>query len=171
MSQRHTTKSSSPRSSHQGGGYIQLELSLRSEVSAISPFVDTIMHLIRKCRWVIGNEEEIEIALREALANAIVHGNHEDPGKQVYVSCRCGTDEVSFVIRDAGQGYDIGKLPDPTAPENISSSRGRGIYLMKNLMDEIRFERGGAIVYMRKSAGGNPSHGRDSDEDNGTQRC
>jgi serine/threonine-protein kinase RsbW len=171
MSQRHATKGSSPRSSDQSGSYIQFELALRSEVSAISPFVDTLMHLIRKCRGVHGNEEEIEIALREALANAIVHGNHEDPGKQVYVSCRCGTDEVSFVIRDEGQGYDIGELPDPTAPENISSSHGRGIYLMKNLMDEIRFERGGAIVYMRKSAGENPSHGRDSDEDNGTQRC
>ena len=171
MSQRHITKSSSPRFSHQGGGYIQFELSLRSEVSAISPFVDTIMHLIRKCQWAHGNEEEIEIALREALANAIVHGNHEDPGKQVYVSCRCGTHEVSLVIRDEGQGYDIGELPDPTAPENISSSHGRGIYLMKNLMDEIRFEQSGAIVYMRKSAVENPSHGRDSDEDNGTQRC
>lgn len=170
MSQRHTTKSSSPRSSHQGGSYIQLELSLRSEVSAISPFVGTVMHLIRKCEWVHGDEEEIEIALREALANAIVHGNHEDPGKQVYVSCRCGTDEVSFVIRDEGQGYDIGELPDPTAPENISSSHGRGIFLMKNLMDEVRFERGGAVVCMRKSASENSSHGGNGGEDNRTQR-
>jgi serine/threonine-protein kinase RsbW len=170
MSQRHTTNSSSPRSSHQGGGYIQFDLSLRSEVSAISPFVDNVMQLIRKCQWVHGNEEEIEIALREALANAIVHGNHEDPGKQVYVRCRCGTDEVALVIRDEGQGYDIGGLPDPTAPENISSSHGRGIFLMKNLMDEVRFERGGAIVYMRKFAGENPSRGRNGGEENGTQR-
>jgi serine/threonine-protein kinase RsbW len=128
------------------------------------------MHLIRKCQWVHGNEEEIEIALREALANAVVHGNHEDPGKQVYVNCRCGTDEVSFVIRDEGQGYDIDELPDPTAPENISSSHGRGIYLMKNLMDEVHFEGGGAVVYMRKCAGENLSHGGKGDEDNGTQR-
>lgn len=170
MSQRHTTKGSSPRSSHQGGRYIQFELSLRSEVSAISPFVDTLMRLIKKFRWVAEDEEDIEVALYEVLANAVVHGNHEDPGKQVYVSCRCGTDEVSLVIRDEGQGYDIGGLPDPTAPENIRSSHGRGIYLMKNLMDEVRFERGGAVVYMRKSASENPSHGGNSDEDNGTQR-
>jgi serine/threonine-protein kinase RsbW len=128
------------------------------------------MHLIREFRWVHGKEEEFEIALREALANAVVHGNHEDHQKQVYVSCRCGPDEVSLVIRDEGQGYDIGELPDPTAPENISSSHGRGIYLMKNLMDEVRFERGGAVVYMRKSAGENPSHGGNGDEDSGTQR-
>ncbi len=153
MSQQRTIKSSSPRSSHQGGPCIQLELSLRSEFGAISPFVDILMRLIRKCRWVPGNEEDIEIALREALANAVIHGNHEDPRKQVYVGCRSGTDEVSIVVRDEGEGFDIDEVPDPTAPENIESSHGRGIYLMKTLMDEVRFERGGAVVYMRKSTG------------------
>jgi len=152
MIQRHTIKGSSVRSSHQGGPYIQVELSLRSEVSAISPFVDSLMRLIRRCRWVPGNEEDVEIALREAVANAVIHGNHQDPGKQVYVVCRGGTGEVSFVIRDEGQGFEIGSVPDPTAPENIGSSHGRGLYLMKAVMDEVRFERGGAVVYMRKSA-------------------
>lgn len=152
MSQWHTmTSGSTPRSSQRSGPHIRLELSLRSEVSAISPFVDTLMRLIRKCKWVAGNEEDIEIALREALANAVIHGNHENPGKQVYVGCRGGTDEVSIVIRDEGQGFDSGDVPDPTAPENIKSSHGRGIYLMKTLMDEVRFERGGTVVYMRKS--------------------
>ena len=152
MSQWHTmTSGPTPRSSQRSGPHIRLELSLRSEVSAISPFVDTLMRLIRKCRWVSGNEEDIEIALREALANAVIHGNHENPGKQVYVGCRGGTDEVSIVIRDEGQGFGSGDVPDPTAPENIKSSHGRGIYLMKTLMDEVRFERGGTVVYMRKS--------------------
>jgi serine/threonine-protein kinase RsbW len=109
------------------------------------------MRLIRKCKWVSGNEEDIEIALREALANAVIHGNHEDTGKQVYVGCRGGTDEVSIVVRDEGQGFNAGDVPDPTAPENIKSSHGRGIYLMKTLMDEVRFERSGTVVYMRKS--------------------
>lgn len=152
MSQWHTvTSGPTPRSSQRSGPHIRLELSLRSEVSAISPFVDTLMHLIRKCKWVAGNEEDIEIALREALANAVIHGNHEDPEKQVYVGCHGGIDEVSIVIRDEGQGFDSGDLPDPTASENIKSSHGRGIYLMKTLMDEVRFERGGTVVYMRKS--------------------
>lgn len=153
MSQRYAIRVPTPRRSHASGPHIRLELSLRSEVRAISPFVDTLMRLIRKCRWLAGNEEEIEIALREALANAVIHGNHEDTGKHVYVGCRCGTDEVSLVIKDEGQGFDITAVPDPTAAENIKSSQGRGIYLMKALMDEVRFERGGSIVYMRKSAG------------------
>lgn len=152
MSQWHTIKGPAPRSSQRGGPYIQLELSLGSEVSSISPFVDILMRLIKKFRWVPGNEGDIGVALREALANAVIHGNHEDPGKQVYVGCRGGADEISIVIRDEGQGFDIGQVPDPTAPENIESSHGRGIYLMKAVMDEVRFERRGTVVYMRKSA-------------------
>lgn len=124
------------------------------------------MHLIRKCRWVPGSEEDVEIALLEALANPVVHGNHEDPGKQVYVGCRGGADEVSIVIRDEGQGFEIGQVPDPTTPENIESSHGRGIYLMKTLMDEVRFERRGTVVYIRKSAR-KPSLFGHRDEDNG----
>ena len=170
MSQPHTTKGPSARSSHQGGGYIQIELAIRSEVSAISPFVDSLMYLIREFRWVAGNEEEIEVALREALANAVVHGNHEDPRKQVYVSCHCDTDGVSLVIRDEGQGYENGEFPDPTAPENINSSHGRGIYLMKRLMDEVCFEQGGTVVHMRKSAAENLPRGDNNGEANETQR-
>ena len=153
MNQRHAIKNLSPRPSRQGGANIQFELSLRSEVGAISPFVETIMHLIRKCEWVPGSEEDVEIALREALANAVVHGNHGDSGKHVYVSCRCGTGEVSIVIRDEGQGFDIRTVPDPTNPENVQASHGRGTFLMKTLVDEVRFEQGGSVVYMRKAAG------------------
>jgi serine/threonine-protein kinase RsbW len=151
MNQRHAFKPLL-RLSHRDGPYIQLELSLRSEVSAISSFTERVVHFIRRCRCTPGNEEDIEVGLREALVNAVVHGNHQDPEKQVYVSCRCGIGEVSIVVRDEGQGFDIGAVADPTAPENIESSHGRGIYLMKAVMDEVRFERGGAVVYMRKSA-------------------
>jgi anti-sigma regulatory factor (Ser/Thr protein kinase) len=73
--------------------------------------------------------------------------------KHVHVSCRCEPDEVSITVRDEGQGFDINKVPDPTTPENIRSVHGRGIYVMKALMDEVRFEEGGAVVHMRKSAG------------------
>jgi serine/threonine-protein kinase RsbW len=169
MSRRHSIKDSSPRSSHQGWPTVWLELSLRSEVSTIAPFVDTLMRLIKKFSWVAEDEEDIEVALYEVLANAVIHGNHEDPERQVRVSCRCGTDEISIVVRDEGQGFDVGEVPDPTTPENISSSHGRGIYLMRTLMDEVHFEGGGTVVHMRKVAR-TPSRGVNSDEENGTQR-
>jgi serine/threonine-protein kinase RsbW len=137
----------------QGGPCIELERSLTSEVAAISPFVDKLMVLLRKCGCVSEAESDVEIALREALANAIIHGNYEDPRKHVYVRCRCEPDEVSIAVKDEGQGFDIKNMADPTAPENIESVHGRGIYLMKALMDEVRFEEGGVVVHMRKSAG------------------
>ena len=132
----------------------QIELALPSEVTAISPSVDKLMLLIKKCRCAPGNETDIEIALREALENAVIHGNHADPRKHVYVSCRCqAEEEVSIVVRDEGQGFDSNALPDPTAPGAIESSHGRGIYLMRALMDEVHFEDGGAVVHMRKKSG------------------
>jgi serine/threonine-protein kinase RsbW len=138
---------------NQAGPCIELKRSLPSDVTAISPFVDKFIVLLRGCGCVPEGVSDVEIALREALANAIIHGNHEDPRKHVDVSCRCEPDEVSIAVKDEGQGFDINSMADPTAPENIGSVHGRGVYLMKTLMDEVRFEEGGAVVRMRKSAG------------------
>jgi serine/threonine-protein kinase RsbW len=135
----------------QGGPSIELERSLPSDVPAISPFVDDLMVFLRGYGCVPADVRDVEIALREALANAIIHGNHEDPRKHAHIACRCEPDEVSIAVRDEGQGFDVNKVADPTAPENIGSVHGRGIYLMKALMDEVRFEEGGVVVQMRKS--------------------
>jgi serine/threonine-protein kinase RsbW len=140
-------------SNYQGGPCIDLERSLPSEVASISPFVDKLMPLIKKCGCVPEGDSDVEIALREALANAIIHGNHENPRKHVHVRCRCKPDEISIAVKDEGQGFDINKMPDPTAPQNTGSVHGRGTYLMRALMDEVRFEEGGVVVQMRKSAG------------------
>jgi serine/threonine-protein kinase RsbW len=130
---------------------VELRQFIASQVALISPFVDQLMRFIAKCRNKEDSELDIEMALREALANAIVHGNQEDPHKRVYVACRCTTDgEVSITVQDEGQGFDSSAVPDPTTPENRLVKQGRGIYLMKALMDEVRFEQGGTVVYMRK---------------------
>jgi serine/threonine-protein kinase RsbW len=96
-------------------------------VAAISPFLEKLMPLMRKCGCVPEGESDVEIALREALANAIIHGNHENPAKHVYVRCRCKADEVSIAVKDEGRGFDTNMIADPTAPENIGSVHGRGI--------------------------------------------
>jgi serine/threonine-protein kinase RsbW len=137
---------------NQGGRCIELERTLPSEVAAISPFVDNLGLLIRKRGCVPEGESDVEIALREALANAIIHGNHENPRKHVYVRCCFKRDEVSLAVKDEGGGFDISTVADPTAPENTGSVHGRGIYLMKAFMDEVRFEEGGVVVHMRKGA-------------------
>jgi serine/threonine-protein kinase RsbW len=152
MSEQHETQSSSGNF-HSTGPLLQIEQSIRSEVSAISPLVDKFMAFIKKCQCVPGNEIEVEISLREALSNSVVHGNHEDPGKHINVSCCCVPDEeVSIVVRDEGPGFRSADLPDPTAAEQVLAAHGRGIYLMKSFMDEVRFDRGGTAVYMRKKS-------------------
>ena len=138
--------------------FVELRQSLPSMVEAISPFLDQLMRFVKKFRNGDGSEVDIEIALREALTNAIVHGNHEDPEKRVYVETRCSQDgEVSLTIRDQGKGFDYLVLPDPTATWNRLSLHGRGIYLMRALMDEVRFEEGGTVVKMRKEPNAGPT--------------
>ena len=137
--------------------FVELQQSLPSRVAIISPFVDQLMRFIARFRNKDGSELNIETAVREALANAIVHGNQEDRRKRAYVTCRCTTDgEVSITVQDQGQGFDPDAVPDPTAPENRLLTQGRGIYLMRTLMDEVRFEQGGALVYMRKASNTSP---------------
>jgi serine/threonine-protein kinase RsbW len=131
--------------------FIELRQSLASQVSAISLFVDQLMRFILTLRKSDGSETEIEMALREALANAVIHGNAEDPHKRVYVECRCYMDgAVSISVRDEGRGFSWNTVPDPTTLENRLFTHGRGIYLMKTLMDEVSFEDNGAVVRMRK---------------------
>jgi serine/threonine-protein kinase RsbW len=147
MTRAHELKQKAHRDPH-----IALECSLPSEVTAISPFVDKLMLLLRNCGCVSEGGSDVEIALREALANAIIHGNHEDRGKHVHVTCHCERDEVSIAVKDEGNGFDTNNLSDPTAPENIGLVHGRGIHVIKALMDEVRFEEHGAVIHMRKRA-------------------
>jgi serine/threonine-protein kinase RsbW len=74
-----------------------------------------------------------------------------DPQKLVQILCRCELGKgISIVVKDQGLGFDPNAVPDPTAPESIDADRGRGIWVMKSVMDEVSFERGGTEVRMRK---------------------
>jgi serine/threonine-protein kinase RsbW len=141
-----------PRNAH-SVPFVGLRQSLPSRVAAISPFVDQLMRFILNFRRADGSEGDIDAALHEALANAVVHGNGENSCKRVYVTCRCYMDgEVSITVRDQGKGFDSSSLLNPTFRENLLLTHGRGIYLMKTLMDEVSFEEGGAVVMMRKNS-------------------
>jgi serine/threonine-protein kinase RsbW len=137
--------------------FVELRQSVPSRISMISPLVDELMCFIATFRNRDGSEMDIEIALREALANAVVHGNRQDPRKSVHVTCRCTTDgEVSITVEDEGEGFDADSVVDPTAPASRLLAHGRGIYLMKTLSDEVRFERHGAVVRIRKASNRRP---------------
>jgi serine/threonine-protein kinase RsbW len=135
--------------------FVELHQSLPSCASVISPFVDELMRFIRFFMEQGGTakeaEEGIEIAIYEALANAMIHGNHENQENHVHVTCRCCMDgEVLISVRDEGEGFDSQVVPDPTEAQRLLLSHGRGLHLMKALMDEVSFEENGRVVRMRK---------------------
>jgi serine/threonine-protein kinase RsbW len=129
---------------------LQVEFSIGSAVNEISPLMDRLMLLIKKCHCAAGEEINVEIALREAVANAVLHGNKAAPEKRVTIRCECQIGSgVSICVRDEGQGFDPDNIPNPTTISNIQSSHGRGIHLMRALMEEVYFERSGTEVHMR----------------------
>ncbi|MBS2098845.1 ATP-binding protein [Carboxylicivirga linearis] len=85
----------------------------------------------------------------EGVNNAIVHGNKLDKQKNVVVEYSIQEDKVQFIIIDEGLGFDYTNVPDPTKPENLEKTHGRGIFLMHHLADEIEFENNGSKVKMQ----------------------
>ena len=131
---------------------LQLDLSLAADINSIDPVVANVMEQARKMGCAAGKEFEVELSLREALANAIEHGAGGDPRKEVQVSVACDKARgMMIVIRDPGDGFDPNELPSPLVGQHVYSSHGRGIYLINRLMDEVRFERGGTEIRMIKS--------------------
>ena len=127
------------------------EVALPADITAISPVVDWVMRLVSELDYARGKEFEIELALREALANAILHGCKGDPAKKI--ECFVSGDRergIQIVVRDPGPGFDFSSIPSPTEDQNLFSDHGRGIYLINKLMDEVKYVRDGSEIHMRK---------------------
>jgi serine/threonine-protein kinase RsbW len=96
--------------------------------------------------------EPVALAIREALSNALVHGNRCDPEKTIAICVALKDDGGLFVsVKDSGSGFDPNALPNPLALENLLSNHGRGIFLMRQFMDEVEFKFDhGTVVRMRR---------------------
>jgi serine/threonine-protein kinase RsbW len=130
---------------------LHFEMKIAADINAISPVVDGVMHLVSDLEYAKGKEFEIEIALREALANAVLHGAKADSTKKIEFSVTGDKDRgITIVVRDPGEGFDPNIISPPTAEQNLFSDHGRGIYLINKFMDEVRYERNGAEIHMRK---------------------
>ncbi|HOW43415.1 MAG TPA: ATP-binding protein [Candidatus Omnitrophota bacterium] len=127
---------------------------LFSDLKMVTPFIDGMIHKIRA----LGCQEEdafnIRLALEEALTNAIRHGNASDPRRQVSVHIEADSRQVAMDVHDQGKGFDFLHLPDPTRREYVNRPSGRGVFLMRKLMDEVEFYDQGSGVRMVKRLGG-----------------
>jgi serine/threonine-protein kinase RsbW len=131
---------------------LRVRVTLAAQRKSVDPVVQQVMGALRELKKSIdGKEDAIELALQEALANAVVHGAKEDPTK--IVECLVAYEEergILIIVRDPGPGFDPGAIPTCTMGENLYSNHGRGIFLINQLMDEVSFRNNGTEIHMVK---------------------
>jgi serine/threonine-protein kinase RsbW len=131
---------------------LRVNVCLKADPESIAPVVEGVLAIAREMKCAAGKEYEIEVSLREALANAILHGCKGDPSKLVQCCVACDEDRgLLLIVRDPGHGFDPAQIPSPVLAENLYSEHGRGIYLINQLMDEVHFAHGGTEIRMKKS--------------------
>ena len=129
---------------------LRLDTTLVCDIKAIDTLVLDIMVAVSEVGCAAGKEFQVQLALEEALINAIEHGCGGDPTKEIQCSVCCDEERgMLIVVRDPGPGFDPASIPSPVFGENLFKTHGRGIYLINELVDEVRFERGGTEIHMR----------------------
>ena len=130
---------------------LRVRVTLAASRDAVDPVVAQVMEAVRDVKCVNGKADAIELSLQEALANAVVHGAKEDPSKTVECLVACDDERgVLIIVRDPGQGFDPKKIPACTVGVNLYSNHGRGIFLINQLMDEVKFHKNGTEIHMVK---------------------
>ena len=120
-------------------------------------FIDLIQvvggELLKHMSFDQDDSERIWLAIQEGITNAMRHGNHLDKSKTVSVSFLPGEEQIEIHITDQGSGIDMESIPDPNLPENLLKPSGRGVYLMKKVMDSVKLdtnESGCTLVLVKK---------------------
>ena len=129
------------------------ELTLPSRIEAVN---EAAAALARTLSDLEADEQlafGLDMAIREAVTNAVMHGNKQDEAKEVRVNIKSSPEAIEISVHDEGQGFNPTEVPDPTAAENIMKSSGRGIFFMRNFVDEVEWlirPEGGTTVRMTK---------------------
>ncbi len=113
--------------------------------------IEQLIMAMEKLEWPGGDMFHVQMALEEALVNAIEHGNLRDKTKQVHVQFDLQTDHVIISIEDEGKGFDHRNVADPTEDERLDKPRGRGVHLIRELMTESSYNDIGNKLSMKKS--------------------
>jgi len=131
----------------------QVHLAIGSQFENIELVQIVVEESLRKFDLDEATAHSIGLAVREAVANAIKHGNQEDPDKRVEVDFGFDEGEVVIEVTDQGDGFDLLEVKDPLKPDNLLRSSGRGIFFMNSFMDAIDYSfkpEGGTVVTLRK---------------------
>ncbi|MFQ5752447.1 MAG: ATP-binding protein [bacterium] len=123
-------------------------LTVTSQLKNIRKVVSELMDFVTAKTGI--DENALPTVLSEAVTNAMVHGNKSDPDKKVFAEAWITPEKLIFKISDEGKGFDYRKLPDPTKSENLKKTHGRGLYLVRNFMDNVFFRRFGSEIIREK---------------------
>ena len=133
----------------------RLRLTLPSNTASLNEAVERCLGVADSCGFSEDERTDLEIALREAVANAIFHGNKEADGTHFFVRCYAVPGHgVLMLVRDEGEGFNPDNVPDPRKDERVHLNHGRGLFLMKQLMDRMEYRRGGCEVLLFKTCDG-----------------
>ena len=129
------------------------ELVLPSRIEAINDAASAVAEFVKRS----GLDEDaaygVDMAVREAVTNAVLHGNRQDEAKAVEVSFKNLPGAIEITVRDQGPGFNTENIPDPTDPQNLLKTSGRGILFIRTFMDEVDWSRhpqGGTVIRMTK---------------------
>ncbi|MBI4467725.1 MAG: ATP-binding protein [Acidobacteria bacterium] len=136
----------------------RIDIKIPSRVSLVEPTVRMLMDRMIDFRLSETHETLVATALHEAIGNAMKHGNHFDEAKWVKVSVKLSPRRAVFSIEDEGEGFDPAGVNDPTAEDALLRESGRGILLMRHLMDEVRFNKTGNRITLVKKAEKSQNH-------------
>ena len=129
----------------------QFNMVIPADPHAIPTVTNGVVHMLQSKKWSEDDIMAVELALQEAVANAIRHGCKNDPTKQLQCCVTCDeSGEITIVVRDPGSGFDTSSVSNPLDASNILKPSGRGIFLINGLMDEVGFRDGGRELEMRK---------------------
>jgi serine/threonine-protein kinase RsbW len=128
-----------------------LHRSIPADAEAVGLLTDAVAEKLTGLDVPEQKRMEISLAVQEALVNAVVHGCRSDPSKTVSCKLQCdGDGRIIIVVTDPGSGFSQESVADPKRSENRYTDHGRGVYLIRQLMDEVQFERGGSEIRMWK---------------------
>jgi len=128
---------------------------LPSRFDVIPDFILFVIKALKK-EYAVNEQAlfDIKLALEESLTNAIKHGNKLKPGLPVDVSVNTRTNQLIITVKDQGKGFNFKNVPDPTEKDRLTRTSGRGVFLIKKIMDEVRFYNGGRSIRMVKRLNG-----------------
>jgi serine/threonine-protein kinase RsbW len=130
----------------------KIEFEIPSVISLMHGILDYLMKRVEKIGVVNSENSNLFIALDEAFVNAVKHGNKFDATKLVRITAEVSPKEARFTIEDEGEGFNVAEIPDPTNVENLFKTSGRGVLIIHNVMDEVRYnERGNRLEMIKKS--------------------